>query len=403
MENKNMVYIQSGGPTSVINSSLYGAILEAKRHPDLIAHIYGSLNGIEGLIDGNLIDLGAEDSEQIELLLQTPGAILGTTRRKLPKDFHDPIYLKIIDNLKKHHINYVFVNGGNDSMDTCNKIAALVNELGLDIKVIGVPKTIDNDLACTDHSLGFPSAAKFVINAIHAFAMDAKAFKKGKVHIIEIMGRNAGWLTASADLLPEETRPHLFYIPERPFDLEEFLVDIKKIYEEKGYALVAISEGINFPRDMSRVRVDSFGHAQLGGAATDLCTIVEDRLNIPTRAVELSLTQRAFPAFISLTDRTEAVRTGEVAVQSALQGITGKMVVFKRISTYPYIINYELADLDKVANAEAHIPSSMMVDNTRMSQEFRDYLSPLIEGEVTLKCKEGIADITRLKRIKVKD
>ncbi|HQA56045.1 MAG TPA: 6-phosphofructokinase [Bacilli bacterium] len=403
MENKNMVYIQSGGPTSVINSSLYGAILEAKRHPDLIAHIYGSLNGIEGLIDGNLIDLGAEDSEQIELLLQTPGAILGTTRRKLPKDFHDPIYLKIIDNLKKHHINYVFVNGGNDSMDTCNKIAALVNELGLDIKVIGVPKTIDNDLACTDHSLGFPSAAKFVINAIHAFAMDAKAFKKGKVHIIEIMGRNAGWLTASADLLPEETRPHLFYIPERPFDLEEFLVDIKKIYEEKGYALVAISEGINFPRDMSRVRVDSFGHAQLGGAVTNLCTIVEDRLNIPTRAVELSLTQRAFPAFISLTDRTEAVRTGEVAVQSALQGITGKMVVFKRISTYPYIINYELADLDKVANAEAHIPSSMMVDNTRMSQEFRDYLSPLIEGEVTLKCKDGIADITRLKRIKVKD
>ena len=150
MESKNMVYIQSGGPTSVINSSLYGAILEGKRHPDLIDHIYGSQHGIEGLIDDDLIDLGLEDSEQIELLLQTPGSILGTTRRKLPKDFHDPIYLKIIDNLKKHHIKYVFVNGGNDSMDTCNKLSLLVKELGLDMIVIGVPKTIDNDLACTE-------------------------------------------------------------------------------------------------------------------------------------------------------------------------------------------------------------------------------------------------------------
>ncbi len=403
MENKNMVYIQSGGPTSVINSSLYGAILEGKRHPDLIDHIYGSQHGIEGLIDDDLIDLGLEDSEQIELLLQTPGSILGTTRRKLPKDFHDSIYLKIIENLKKHHIKYVFVNGGNDSMDTCNKLSLLVKELGLDMIVVGVPKTIDNDLACTDHSLGFPSAAKFVINAINGFAMDAKCFKKGKIHIIEIMGRNAGWLTAAPDLLPEDTRPHLFYIPERPFDLEQFLVDVKKVYEEKGYALVAISEGIVFPRDMSRVRVDGFGHAQLGGAAADLCNIVEDRLNIPTRSVELSLTQRAFPAFISLTDRNEAVRTGEIAVQTALQGITGQMVVFKRISTHPYIINYELADLNKVANAEARIPDSMVVDNTRMSEEFREYLSPLIEGEVTLKCKDGIAEVTRLKRIKAKE
>ena len=161
---KNMVYIQSGGPTSVINTSFYGAIREAQKHPELIDNIYGSTNGIEGLIDDNLIDIGQEDSEQIELLLQTPGSILGTTRRKLPKDVHDPLYGKIIDNLKKHEIKYVFINGGNDSMDTCNKISTLVKEMGLDIVVIGVPKTIDNDLACTDHSLGFPSAAKFVIN-----------------------------------------------------------------------------------------------------------------------------------------------------------------------------------------------------------------------------------------------
>lgn len=403
MKNSNMVYIQSGGPTSVINSSLYGAILEAKRHPEDIAHIYGSQHGIEGLIDDDIIDLGLEDQEQIELLLQTPGSILGTTRRKLPKDFHDPIYLKIIENIKKHHIRYVFVNGGNDSMDTCYKLSLLVKELGLDIVVVGVPKTIDNDLACTDHSLGFPSAAKFVINAINGFAMDAKCFEKGKIHIIEIMGRNAGWLTASGDLLPEDTRPHLFYIPERPFDLEQFLIDVKAVYDTHGYALVAISEGIEFPRDMSKVRVDGFGHAQLGGAAADLCNIVEDRLNLPTRSVELSLTQRAFPAFISLTDRSEAIRTGEIAVQTALQGITGQMIVFKRISNHPYIINYELADLSKIANAEARIPASMMGDNTHMSPEFKEYLSPLIEGEVTLKCVDGIACVTRLKRIHPQD
>ncbi|MFA7032593.1 MAG: 6-phosphofructokinase [Bacilli bacterium] len=403
MRKTNMVYIQSGGPTSVINSSLYGAILEGKRHPEEITHIYGSQHGIEGLIDDDLIDLGLEDNDQIELLLQTPGSILGTTRRKLPKDFHDETYMKIIENLKKHEIRYVFVNGGNDSMDTCYKLSLLVKELNLDIIVVGVPKTIDNDLACTDHSLGFPSAAKFVINAINGFAMDAKCFKKGKIHIIEIMGRNAGWLTAAPDLLPEDTRPHLFYIPERPFDLEQFLVDVKKVYDRVGYALVAISEGIQFPRDMSHVRVDGFGHAQLGGAAADLCNIVEDRLNLPTRSVELSLTQRAFPAFISQTDRNEAIRTGEIAVQTALQGITGKMIIFKRISTHPYIINYELADLSKIANAEARIPSSMMCDNTRMDDSFREYLSPLIEGEVTLKCQNGIAEVTRLKRIAPKE
>ena len=399
---KNMVYIQSGGPTSVINTSLYGAIKEAKRHPEEIGHIYGSQHGIEGLIYDDLIDLGLEDEEEIELLLQTPGSILGTTRRKLPKDIHDPVYLKIIENLKKYSIKYVFVNGGNDSMDTCYKLSLLVKELGLDIVVVGVPKTIDNDLACTDHSLGFPSAAKFVINAVNALAMDAKCFQVGKVHIVEIMGRNAGWLSAAPDLLPEETRPHLFYIPERKFDLEQFLVDVKEVYEREGYALVCISEGIEYPRDMSNVRVDGFGHAQLGGAAAGLCQIVEQRLDLPTRAVEFSLTQRAFPAFISLTDRNEAIYTGELAVQAALEGKTGNMIIFKRVSQDPYKIDFQLCDLSKIANAEATIPDSMICDKTRMADSFRDYLRPLVEGEVVLKCKNGVAAVTNLKRIKAK-
>ena len=400
---KNMVYIQSGGPTSVINTSLYGAIKEAKKHPDLIGHIYGSQHGVEGLIDDDLIDLGLEDDEQIELLLQTPGSILGTTRRKLPKDIHTPEYAAIIENLKKHNIGYVFINGGNDSMDTCNKIAKLVKEMGIDdIKVIGVPKTIDNDLACTDHSLGFPSAAKFVMNSVNAFAMDANCFKKGKVHIVEIMGRDAGWLTASVDLLPEQTRPHLIYLPEMKFDLEQFLVDVQRIYKEKGFALVAISEGLQFERDMTNVRVDGFGHAQLGGAAAELCRIVENRLDIGTRAVEFSIIQRAFPQYVSLVDRKEAIKTGEKAVQAAIKGRTGKMVIFERVSQNPYKIKFKLAPLSKVANAVSHVKPEMIIDNTRMSESFRDYLRPLVQGEVKLIYKDGIAPVTNLKRIKVK-
>ena len=400
---KNMVYIQSGGPTSVINTSLYGAIKEAKRHPDLIGHIYGSQHGVEGLIDDDLIDLGLEDDEQIELLLQTPGSILGTTRRKLPKDIHTPEYAAIIETLKKYNIGYVFINGGNDSMDTCNKIAKLVKEMGIDdIKVIGVPKTIDNDLACTDHSLGFPSAAKFVMNSVNAFAMDANCFKKGKVHIVEIMGRDAGWLTASVDLLPEQTRPQLIYLPETKFDLEQFLKDVERIYKEKGYALVAISEGLQFERDMTNVRVDGFGHAQLGGAAAELCRIVENRLNVGTRAVEFSIIQRAFPQYVSLVDRKEAIKTGEKAVQAALKGRTGKMVIFERVSQNPYKIKFKLAPLSKVANAVSHVKPEMIIDNTRMSESFREYLRPLVQGEVKLIYKDGIAPVTNLKRIKVK-
>ena len=399
---KNMVYIQSGGPTSVINTSFYGAIKEAMRHKDEIDHIYGSQHGIEGLIDDDLIDIGQEDEEQIELLLQTPGSILGTTRRKLPKDINDPLYTKIIKNLKKHEIKYVFVNGGNDSMDTCFKLSTLVKQLGLDIVVVGVPKTIDNDLACTDHSLGFSSAAKFVINTVNSLIKDACCFKVGKVHIVEVMGRDAGWLTASPDILPEENRPHLFYLPENKFDLEQFLKDVQEVYKREGYAMVCISEGLQFERDMKNVRVDGFGHAQLGGAASDLCHIVEDRLNLPTRAVELSLTQRACPVYISAVDREEAIKTGELAVKAALDGVTGKMIIFKRTSSHPYHIDYELADLSLVANAVSLIPQSMMKDATRMDDSFREYIRPLINGEVTLKCKDGIALLTNFKRVKVK-
>lgn len=396
-----MVYIQSGGPTSVINTSLYGAIKEAKNHPTEIGHVYGSHHGIEGLIFDDLFDLSLEDEKTIELLKQTPGSILGTTRRKLPKDFHDPIYMKIIENIKKHNIGYVFVNGGNDSMDTCNQISKLCRELKLDVKVIGVPKTIDNDLAITDHSLGFPSAAKHVVNVVGQIAIDARCFVNGKVHVIEIMGRNAGWLTASVDLLPEASRPDLIFIPESIFNLKEFMEDVQKIHREKGSVVVAISEGVDFPRDVSNARRDAFGHIQLEGGAAELCRLIDTELNLSTRAIELSIPQRADAAYISKVDQDEAIETGKLAVQSALKGETGKMIVFKRLSSSPYKIEMELEDVSKIANEVSMIPPDMIEDKTRMSDSFRKYLRPLIKGEIDLEYKDGIVEMAELKKVKV--
>lgn len=397
----NMVYIQSGGPTSVINSSLYGAIKEAKLHPEEIDHIYGSLYGIEGLITDNLIDISLEDEEQIELLVQTAGAILGTTRRKLPRNIHDPTYQKIIDNIEKHNIKYVFINGGNDSMDTCHKISELSDEMGLDLRVIGVPKTIDNDLACTDHSLGFPSAAKYVINAVNSIASDAQCYRNGKIYIVEVMGRNAGWLTASLDLLPDDVRPDLIYLPENQFNLDSFIKKIGEVYERRGFAMAAVSEGIQFTKTGTNVRLDSFGHAQLGGVADELCHIVEEELNVPTRSIEFSLTQRAFPLLTSKVDRDEAIKIGSIAVLSALKGESGKMIVVKRKSSTPYEVEFLLEDVGLIANHESTIPQEMMLDDTRMSDSFREYLRPLIQGEVEVKFSDGIALNAKFKKIKV--
>ena len=401
MSKKAMVYIQSGGPTSVINTSFYGAIKEAQKHRDQISHIYGSLNGIEGLLNDNLIDMDKEDDSTIELLKQTPGAILGTTRFKLPKDLHDPLYAKIIENIKKHDIGYVFVNGGNDSMDTCHKLSLLAAELKLDLKVMGVPKTVDNDLAETDHSLGFPSAAKYVANTVKEICIDAGCYRRGKVFIIEIMGRNAGWLTAAVDLLPEGARPDFIYLPENKFDLEKFLKDVKAKFDEKGHAIAAISEGIVFERDATNARVDSFGHVQLGGAAADLARIVENKLDLPTRSIELSLPQRAYSFLTSKVDQEEAIQCGTLAVQKALEGCTGHMIAIKRVSSKPYAVRYEAVDISKIANVESKVPASMMVDDTKMAQSFHDYCLPLIQGEIKVEYEEGIIKSAVLKKVRV--
>jgi len=398
---KALVYIQSGGPTAVINTSLYGCIKEAKKHPNEIAGIYGSLHGIEGLIDDEIIDLEKETEENIELLQQTPGAALGTTRYKLPKDIRDPIYRKIIETLRRHNIGYVFVNGGNDSMDTCHKLSLLFKQTEFDCKVMGIPKTIDNDLAMTDHCIGFGSAAKYVINTVKEICTDASCYKKGKVFVVEIMGRNAGWLTASVDLLPHNCRPDFIYLPENTFDLEEFLNDVKETYKKKGHCIAAISEGIVFERDTSGARIDAFNHVQLGGAAAALTKIIESRLNLPTRSVELSLIQRADPILVSKVDHDEAIECAKVALNAALKGETGKMVGIIRKKDKPYEVSYELLDISKIANVEKTVPFEMIGGKRGMTMPFRDYLLPLIQGGIEIKYKDGILQTSNLEKYKL--
>src|SRR5574344_2311551 len=232
MEKKALVYFQSGGPTTVINCSFYGVLKEALKHEE-IGDILGSRYGVEGLIDDNLVDLRKEDPEQIELLKQTPGAALGATRHKLPK-FEDPDFTKILATSKTHNIGYILINGGNDSMDTCYRLSRFFKDKGRDIKVIGINKTVDNDLMVTDHSLGYPSAAKHIINAVGMVTADAKSYTRSKVVLIEIMGRETGWLTAAVDLLPEDRRPDLIYIPEMKWDEDQFIKDVQSIYAKNN-------------------------------------------------------------------------------------------------------------------------------------------------------------------------
>lgn len=396
---KSLVYLQSGGPTSVINSSLYGVILESKKSPN-IDKILGSLHGIEGLISDDLIDLGQEEKETIELLKQTPGAILGSSRHKLPSSFDDESYQEILNTIKKHNIGYIIVNGGNDSMDTCNKLSLFFSLNKLDVNVVGVPKTVDNDLAITDHCNGYGSAAKYVINTVKSICVDASCYKKGKVLVIEIMGRNAGWLTASIDLLSAPYRPDLIYLPEMKLNFSSLLEDVSSSYKEKGYTVIAFSEGVSFLNNQNEDQIDSFGHAKLEGSGDEIARLIHEKLKLPTRSIILSIPQRADPFLTSKVDQEEAINCGKYAAMGAVNNENGKMVAIHRISSNPYKVSYEYVDVSSVANIEKKIPSSYMKNSYEMNKEFKEYLSPLIEGEVSIKFKNGIFETASLKKIK---
>jgi 6-phosphofructokinase len=400
MEKKSLVYFQSGGPSPVINCSLYGVIAEALKHNDCLDGIYGSLHGVEGLIDDDLVDLRQEDLEDIELLKQTPGAALGSTRKKLPAD-SDPLFDKVIATIIKHNIGYILCNGGNDSMDTCLRLSNFFKAKKMDIKVLGIPKTIDNDLEVTDHSIGYPSAARHVINFLKMAVVDAAAYKQGKVVLVEIMGRNAGWLTASVDILPEGERPDMIYLPESDYDEEKFLRDLKAVYDKKGWAVCAFSEGIAVHHTNAGV-VDSFGHASLEGVCITLASTIKQRLGLGCRVMELSLPQRADPILASDVDKQEAIQTAKFAVEKILKGETGKMVCIKRLSSAPYRTEFFLAPTSEIANKEKHVPKEWIVDNTRLSDKFREYLRPLVWSTTYVTYYNGVFVTAHLKLEKVR-
>lgn len=375
MAKKSLVYFQSGGPTTVINSSLLGVVNEAKRHNE-IDGIFGSMYGVEGLIEDNLIDLRAEDESDLELLKHTPGAILGSTRRKMP-GIEDPLFDKIIWTIQKHNIGYILVNGGNDSMDTCHRLSQFFNAKKMAVQVIGIPKTIDNDLKLTDHALGYPSAAKHIINFVSMIVQDAKTYRKGKIILIEIMGRDTGWLTASVDLLPEDRRPDFLYLPEMPWDEAKFLKEVKNTYETQGYIVCAVSEGVPVQHINENI-VDSFGHKALEGCCVSVASLIKEKLGYSSRVVELSISQRADPLLASEVDIEEAIGAGNFAVQSLLNGEKDKMVCLRRVSSCPYEASYVLGNVGEVANKIKYVPAEFLQSDRRMSDAFRDYLRPLL-------------------------
>ena len=372
----NMLIAQGGGPTPVINSSLLGAVREAKRHPEAIETIYGARYGAEGILAGDLIDLGAVPTEQLDLLARTPASAIGSCRRKLT----DADYPAVLECFKKFNIRYFFYNGGNDSMDTCNKVYNLAVESGYELHVIGIPKTIDNDLAVTDHCPGFGSAAKYAAASALELAQDVAALP---IHVVvmEMMGRNAGWITAASalftKLMPCE---HLVYLPETDFDKDEFLAAVKEKWARGRGLLVTVSEGIHYaggaPVADSGI-VDGFGHKVPGGAAQTLSDMIMNELGLKSRSEKPGLLGRTSVALMSEVDRDEAELAGATAVRAAVEGETGYMVGFRTEREPEYKSETILVPLAEVANAEKTFPLEWITPGG-VTDEFRSYCLPLI-------------------------
>ena len=362
----NIVVAQSGGPTCAINASLAGVFKRGCKS-DKIDKIYGSINGINGIIRQNLVDLSdyIKSEEDIKLLIDTPSTALGSCRYKLAeceKDESD--YKKIVECLKKYDIGMFFYIGGNDSMDTVMKLSAYFSENNIDIKVIGIPKTIDNDLCGTDHSPGFGSAAKYVAATMQEIIRDSRVYSVKSVTIVEIMGRHAGWLTASSCCLRAngEIAPHLIYLPEVHFSTEKFLEDVKRIQSEHDAVIVAVSEGVRTEdgsfaaEEFQSQKSDAFGHQYLSGIGKCLENIVSKELNCKVRSIELNVMQRCSSHIASLTDLCESEEIGEAAVEAALDGKTGRMMCYNRDSNSPYKMHIGDISVFDTANKEQYFP-----------------------------------------------
>ena len=403
---------QSGGPTSVINASALGCIETAMASAN-VTKVYGAAHGIKGVLNDEIYDLTQEDPAELSLMRYTPSSVLGSCRYKLA-DFmvDDTDYKRILDIFKKYDIRYFFYIGGNDSMDTSSKISSYLSQHDYECRVIGIPKTIDNDLAATDHCPGYGSAAKYIATTFMEVSRDAKVYDRGSITVIEVMGRNAGWLTAASALAGiryKDHGPDLVYLPEVPFDMSNFLSDVSRVYEEQGDVLVAVSEGIkdkngtyivSYFSDQTKEK-DAFGHAKMGGLAANLAEYANAKLKAKVRGIELSLLQRCAAHLASATDVEEAYMAGKAAFEAAEAGVTDKMITFERDPGEIYKCKTGLVDLVEVANAEKKVPREWINDaGNGVLQPFIDYALPLINGEVDRPTENGLPRFARLKRVK---
>ena len=398
---KNAVVGQSGGPTAVINASLYGTVYEALNREDEIGTVYGMINGIEGFLNDQVMDMAPlEESKELELIRTTPGSYLGSCRYKLPEDLNDPVYPQLFARFEAYNIGYFFYIGGNDSMDTVSKLSRYAEKISSDIRVIGIPKTIDNDLVETDHTPGFGSAAKYVASTVREIAIDASVYdNKKSVTIVEIMGRHAGWLTAASALARkfEHDNPVLIYLPETDFDQDAFIEKVRTSLETTPNLVVCISEGIHdntgtFICEYSNdVGTDTFGHKMLTGSGKYLENLVKERLGVKVRSVELNVCQRCSSSMLSKTDQKEAIASGAYGVKAALNGASGKMVAFERLDGDDYQIDYVLKDVNVVCNQEKCVPATWITaDGSDVTEDFIRYARPLIQGEVTVPTEDGV-------------
>lgn len=400
----NCIVAQSGGPTAVINSSACGVIQEALAHEE-ISGVYAAHNGILGVLEERIFDMRKERPEAIEGLRTTPSAALGSCRYKVTGEGD---FQKILDVFRKYDIRYFFYIGGNDSMDTADKVNKLAASQDYEFRAVGVPKTIDNDLAHTDHTPGYGSVIKYLAAMTMEAGRDTESlYTSDTVNIIEAMGRNAGWIAAGTALArrSEEDAPHMILLPEVPFDTRRFLDRLRYYLDKLGRCVIVVSEGTKHPDgtyiaeqkgDFAR---DAFGHTQLGGAALFLKNLVESEAKVKARFAIPSTIQRNGAHFASQTDSDEAYRVGREAVRQALAGVSGKMITIDRIADDPYAWKPGLADLSAIANGEKFLPTEWVSDDGFfMKEEFLAYARPLIAGEVTPPMKDGLPVFTRFEK-----
>jgi 6-phosphofructokinase 1 len=405
----NAIVAQSGGPTAVINASACGVVQEAIKSGK-IGQVIGATNGILGVLKEELFDISAEKSETIEALKQTPAAAIGSCRHKL-KSLEDSKadFERILDVFKAHNIRYFFYAGGNDSMDTADKVNKLAADAGFELVCMGVPKTVDNDLAFTDHCPGYPSVAKYVATCAMEAGRDTEAlYTTDTCTILEVMGRNAGWIAAATGLAARcpEDAPHLVYMPEAAFSLDKLVSDVKEVLKALGRVFIVAGEGLKdkdgnyVTADSGAFSKDSFGHVQLGGVADMLKAVIEKEVGIKARCNKLGTNQRSAMHFASLTDINEAYMCGQMAVRGAMEGENGKMVTLVREKGAKYKCTTGLAELRDVANGEKKVPAEYINDKgNHITDAMRDYVRPLVQGEAPIKVdKDGLPVFMRFER-----